>query len=104
MHLSWILGGKGLMNRRTFFHLNPHSYLLFAGFQKNLSHEQRAALGGFCGIQEAGLVVHQPPAPPCFQQFKTAAAPLDHEVEHHGEEVEHPNVNCIPEVHICPGE
>lgn len=47
------------MNRRTF----PHTP----------SHEQGAALGGFCGIQEAGLVVHQLPPPPCFQQFKTAA-------------------------------
>lgn len=67
------------MNRRTFFHLDPHGDLLLAGSQNSPSHEQRAALGGFCGILEAGLVVHQPPAPPCFQQFKTAAAPLDGE-------------------------
>lgn len=85
------------MNRRTFFHLTPHGDLLLAGSENSLSHKQRAALGGFCGIQEAGLAVHQPPALPCFQQFKTAAAPLDHEVEH-------PHVNCISEVHICPGE
>lgn len=79
MHLSWILGGKGLVNRRTFPHLTPHSDLMFSGSQNSPSHEQRAALGGFCGIQEASLVVCQLPAPPCFQQFKTAAGPLDDE-------------------------
>lgn len=65
MHLSWILGGKGLMIRRTFPHLTSRGDLLFAGSQNSPSHVQGAALGGFCGIQEAGLVVHQLPAPPC---------------------------------------
>lgn len=66
------------MNRKTFPCLTLRDDLLAAGSQNSPSCEQGAALGGFCGIQEAGLV-HQPPAPPCFQQFKAAAGPLDDE-------------------------